>query len=430
MKNNWPAKGWIRPSRSLRFTLLLTAMAFALGVMLASTESVMATVIAYYPFDSATTNVTPDSSGLGNNADLVNGATGATATISATTPMFGTGSLLTTPKTSTSTSGNSAVARVLDGDTDFDRTYDAFSLSLWIKPTTNGVGQTGWTENLTAGTAGASARLIAGKSAGNGQRGWQLSKNPNAGNNQLSFAGFESTGTSSPSSSGPSWSVTHTFTTPQSDTGFMHVAVVFDDSDGPTSFLGLYINGILSSSIPVTSPNAGTTVIGGAPIAQINGVNNNAFQIANRGDSTGGTSAGYIGFIDDFLLMDNAATNIEVALVHGLGRLAGVHAGAGVTIPGVDGELLAVRDAYLTGVDGSSANAGGQTWYRQSSVGAGPVGTIGGSVAGADAFIVLGSDGSGVALIPEPESLVLTILGVSMALCIHRRYATSENIYP
>jgi hypothetical protein len=68
----------------------------------------MAAVIAYYPFDASTAGppvTTPDFSGLGNTATLSNGATGATATISATAPMFGAGSLLTTPKTSTSTSG-------------------------------------------------------------------------------------------------------------------------------------------------------------------------------------------------------------------------------------------------------------------------------------------------------------------------------------
>jgi hypothetical protein len=377
--------------------------------MILAVSSAQASVIAYYPMDLEASAVTPDFSGLSNNASLVAGATGATATISATTPMFGAGSLLTTPKTSTSTSGASARSQVADGDTDFDRTYDAFSLSLWMKPTTNGADQTGWTENLTAGTAGASARLIAGKSAGNGQRGWQLSKAPNGGNNQLSFSYFsDATG-----NAGTSEFATHTFATPQSDAEFMHVAVVFDDSDGATSFFGMYINGILSSLIPVTSPSAGSTVIGGARQAQLNGVNGNAFQIANRGDSTGGTSAGYVGFIDDFLLLDNAATDVEVALVHGLGRLAGVSAGAGVTVPGVDGEILTVRDAYLTGIDGTSALAGGQAWYRQASVGTGPIGTIGGTVGGGDAFIVLGSDGSGVTLVPEPSTILLMILAIA-----------------
>jgi hypothetical protein len=388
---------------------LLRIAAIVAGATMLADNTALASIIAYYPMDSEASSVTPDFSGLGNNASLVAGATGATATISGVTPMFGAGSLLTTPKTSTSTSGLSSRAQVADGDADFDRTYDAFSLSLWVKPTTSGAGQTGWTENLTAGTAGASARLIAGKSAGNGQRGWQLSKTPNGGNNQLGFTYFsDATG-----NAGTSEFVTHTFTTPQSDAEFLHVAVVFDDSDGATSFFGMYINGILSSLIPVTSPSAGSTVIGGTRQAQLNGVNGNAFQIANRGDSTGGSSAGYIGFIDDFLLLDNAATDVEVALVHGLGRLAGVSAGAGVTIPGVDGELLGVRDAYLTGLDGTSALAGGQTWYRQASVGTGPIGTIGGTVGGGDAFIVLGGDGSGVTLVPEPSTVSMLILALS-----------------
>jgi hypothetical protein len=324
--------------------------------------------------------------------------------------MFGAGSLLTTPKTTqTNTSTTSARAEVLPAtNANFNRTYDEFSLSLWIKPTTNQAGATGWTENFSSGS-GSAARLIAGKSAGNGVRGWQLSKSPNAGNNGLSFSYFaDATGTA-----GTSENITHTFTTPQSDAQYLHVAVVYDDSDGATTSFGMYINGILSTLIPVSSPNAGTSVFGGARQTQLNGVNTNAFQIGCRGDSTGGTSAGYIGLIDDFLLLDNAATNVEVALVHGLGRLAGVSAGAGVTIPGVDGEILAVRNAYLTGIDGTSALAGGQTWYRQASVGTGPIGTIGGTVGGGDAFIVLGSDGSGVTLVPEPSTISAIIFGVA-----------------
>jgi hypothetical protein len=172
----------------------------------------------------------------------------------------------------------------------------------------------------------------------------------------------------------------------------MHVALVYDDSDGPSTSYGLYINGILSTLIPVTSPNAGTSVASGTRQTQLNGVNGNAFQIANRGDSTGGTSAGFIGSIDDYLLLDNAATNVDVALIHGLGRLAGVSFGAQNQAM-TSTQILDVLNAYNT--QGSAA-AGGKTWQYNASVGAGPIGTIGGTVAGNDAFIVLGSDGSGV----------------------------------
>jgi hypothetical protein len=349
-------------------------------------------VIAYYPFNSETASVTPDLSGLANDATLVNGASGATATISTTSPMLGIGNLFTIPKSTTSTSGASALARVADGDPDFDRTYDEFSLSLWIKPTSQSGSTTGWTELPAAGTTGSGARLITGKSAGNGQRGWQLSKNPNGGNNQLSFSYYsDDTG-----AAGTSENIVHTFTTPQSDAEFMHVSIVYDDSDGPTTFFGMYINGILSTSIPVSSPNAGTSVFGGTRQAKLNGINGNAFQIANRGDSTGGTSAGFIGSIDDYLLLDNAATSVEVALVHGLGRLAGVAFGAqNASMTGT--QILDVLNAYNTQ---ASATAGGRMWQYQSSVGTGPIGTIGGSVVASDAFIVLGSDGSGVRVVP------------------------------
>jgi hypothetical protein len=172
----------------------------------------------------------------------------------------------------------------------------------------------------------------------------------------------------------------------------MHVAVVYDDSDGPTTFFGMYINGILSTLIPVSSPNAGTSVFGGVRQAQLNGINDNAFQIANRGDSTGGTSAGFIGSIDDYLLLDDAATSTEIALVHGLGRLAGVSVGA-LNTSMTNTQILDVLGAYNT--QGSAA-AGGTMWTYEAFVGAGPIGTMGGSLAGGDAFIVLGSDGSGV----------------------------------
>lgn len=374
--------------RMLRImTAVIPLLAFA-----SIDKSTWGGVIAYYPFDSETAGVTPDLSGLANDATLVNGASGAMATISSTSPMLGAGNLFTTPKSTTSTSGSSALARVADGDPDFDRTFDEFSLSLWIKPTSQSESTTGWTEFPGTGASGSGARLITGKSAGNTRRGWQLSKTPNGGNNQLSFTYF-SDATGDP---GTSENLVYTFATPQSDAEYMHVAVVYDDSDGPTTFFGMYINGILSTMIDVSSPNAGTSVFGGTRQAQLNAVNDNAFQIANRGDSTGGTSAGFIGSIDDYLLLDNAATSVEIAMIHGLGRLAGVTFGA-QNASMTSTQILDVLNAYNTQ---GSAFAGPTTWMYEASVGAGPIGTIGGSLAGGDAFIVLGSDGSGVKSVP------------------------------
>jgi hypothetical protein len=97
--------------------------------------------------------------------------------------------------------------------------------------------------------------------------------------------------------------------------------------------------------------------------------------------------------------------------------LAGVSYGSGTA---VGQELAAVLDAYDTQ---GSAMAGGCLWEYMADVGGGnTIGAIGGSVAGGDAFIVLGADGSGVAIVPEPGALSLLCAGlVALLAGVSRR---------
>ncbi|MBN1910393.1 MAG: PEP-CTERM sorting domain-containing protein [Pirellulales bacterium] len=96
--------------------------------------------------------------------------------------------------------------------------------------------------------------------------------------------------------------------------------------------------------------------------------------------------------------------------------LAGVTYGSGTSL---GGELADVLDAYQ--MEGS-AMAGNVTWHYSDDVGGGTtIGMIGGSVAGGDAYIVLGTDGSGVTLVPEPSTFLLLLFAVPLVLGARRR---------
>src|SRR5262249_49747901 len=134
---------------------------------------------------------------------------------------------------------------------------------------------------------------------------------------------------------------------------------------------------------------------------------------------------GFIGNIDDYALKDDMISAQQVALIHGLGRLAGVTYGAGATL-GAD--IDGVLSAYNTQ---GSATAGGSTWYYAPDVGGGTtIGTIGGTVAGGNAYVVLGSDGSGITLVPEPSSYALMIFAAGTIATVRSRRLRSRNRFP
>lgn len=380
--------------RTIRIAVALLTAAFALTGKLA-----VADLLLYYPFDSSADDgmgsvTTPDLSGNGNNAAVVQG-TGAGNTVSVASPptMFGAGALQLTNTTSGG-SGSAGRAQLPANNADVDRTYTNFSVSTWLQPDS-------WADFPVSGS-GTAERLIAGKHAGNPNRGWVLSKLTAAanGSNQLQFAYWDGPNTSG-TDNVQTWRLA--FDTTPSASEFMHVAVAFRANDGMSDpgFVGIYVNGILQNA----------TLVNGSPtvLTQLNGDNGLTFQVGSRGDGPNGTSGGWRGSIDDFALWDETLTDQGFALIHGLGRLVDVS---------LSPEIEDVMDAYDTL---GSAAAGGFTWDYTSSVGdpGDPIGTIGGSGTPVDPyFIVLGSDGSGVSAIPEPTSYVLVLLSLSgLALC-------------
>ena len=119
------------------------------------------------------------------------------------------------------------------------------------------------------------------------------------------------------------------------------------------------------------------------------------------------------GLLDDMVVMSNTISAEDVALINGLGRLAGVSL-ANYT------EMEAVKAAFANG-PGSSAIAGGLTWTYASDLGSTTIGTIGGSAATGDAFIVLDSAGNGISLVPEPGTFLLLATGLFGLLAGARR---------
>lgn len=341
-----------------------------------------AALLAYYPLDNAPASITPDLApgGTAYDATLTAGTAGAPSIVSG--GMFG--NALSVP-------GSANRAEVADGASDFDVLYDQFSLSVWIQPT----------EVDTAAN-----RYITGKSGGGGQRGWFLRTNSGATINQLQFSYPRLAGSSS------TQNLVTTLATPLSTTEFTHVAVQYDDADGldtvlegpdSNTFVRIYVNGILQASTT-------TTTIA----ATMNGSNNAPFQIGNRGDNLDtATDKSFSGLIDDLALSNDPSTPEIIALVHGLGRLAGVSVAESTQIADVLA-AYASPDPSDTAIAGTGAAAGTIWGYDLVATAGTPIGTIGGTVAGGDAFIVLGADGSGVSVVPIPEPNTFAIIALGL----------------
>jgi len=178
-----------------------------------------------------------------------------------------------------------------------------------------------------------------------------------------------------------------------------HTALTYDGSS-----MDLFIDGQLAASIaaPPGSPPLQNPVPG-------------SLAIGLRGVSTHNP---FDGRIDDVGLWDTALTPAEIAVVHGLGRFVGL------TLD--ESAIDDVLDAFAMG-QGAQATAGPVAWEFASGLG-GPLGTIGGSIAGEDAFIVLDNAGNGVQffVVPEPGSLALAVPAMIALARLRRRKRRSS----
>jgi hypothetical protein len=120
--------------------------------------------------------------------------------------------------------------------------------------------------------------------------------------------------------------------------------------------------------------------------------------------------APYSGDLDDAGVFDTALTGADVALINGLGQTGGL---------GLNwlGDAQSINAAAV----GASGTINGVQWQHVSGL-AGDVGAWGGSVAGGDAFIVTGSGGEGIQVVPEPGAAGLVVLAMGLAFARrHRR---------
>lgn len=159
-----------------------------------------------------------------------------------------------------------------------------------------------------------------------------------------------------------------------------------------SSLVSLYVNGIAEA----TQTRNGTILT--AP----------TWYIGNRNALT----TPFTGSLDDIATWTRALSNQEVALLGGLGYFAGIGVSDAL-------QLDAVLNMYQSGT--GTTFVGGQTWTYAASLGSSTIGARGGSVAGNNAFIVLGSDGSGVVIVPEPGAVALAGIGIAIVLHSLRR---------
>jgi hypothetical protein len=350
---------FVKQARQALFSFSVACAALIAAI---SPSSLYGDVLGYYPFDSDTA----DHDNFGNANDLSFAGTPEPVLTTGNGGMFGE---------ALSFSGGNGVAQRTDPDSaaaDFDIAFSNFSVGFWMKPDS-------WIDSSTA------IRLVTGKTTGSStNRGWVIQKLPGA-INQLQFAFF-------PATSGSAIvTLTTAFDTEPSSSEFMYVAATYQNGGTENPHVAsFYVNGQAVQTLETTA-------------VAVNGANTGDFEIGNRGVQTNSASAtSYLGLIDDYGIAGDFASPQQVALTHGLGRFVGVNLGslnAGMTST----QILDVLNAYNSQ---TSAIAGAQTWNYWSNLNQGTtVGVIGGTIGGGDAFIVLGSDGSGVSIATPPVTV-------------------------
>ena len=178
---------------------------------------------------------------------------------------------------------------------------------------------------------------------------------------------------------------------------WIHIAMTFDSTSfdsGTGIYTGdaaMYANGIL----------VGTKALTYRPRSNSDPANNDRFGIGYDGEPT----TYFNGAIDDFGVWNAAIDAKGIATLHAGGFFEGQDL---YSAP----DLL--RQRFNAQMD---AEINGHIWSYTTGLGDGPVGTIGGSIAGGDAFVILDAFGNGMA-IPEPATIAILALG---ALVTFRR---------
>ncbi len=117
---------------------------------------------------------------------------------------------------------------------------------------------------------------------------------------------------------------------------------------------------------------------------------NLAFDVGRVGAHQSDLRLAIGGLMDDLGIWNEALSPQQIALIHGLGHFVGANL--------ADDGIIAVLHAFNTG---SQGQAGGYQWAYTRGL-TGPIGTIGGSIAEKNAFIVLDGNGNGVRMVPNP----------------------------
>lgn len=235
---------------------------------------------------------------------------------------------------------------------DFNRAYNAFSLSMWYKP------------NVDT-DADNNDNFLMGKMGGGGNRGWQLFRKDDE--DRIGFLYFDGP-------DGSNDSITLQSGVTSSD--FVHISLSHDGTS-----LKMYFDGIFADAI-------------GSALSPINGLNNVPLQIGNRGSNATDSADG---IIDDVGLWDEALSTERIAAIHAMGKFEDLN----LQDQAID-DLLAAFNSQ------GSTNINGNNWSFATDL-TGDVGATGGT-SGTDAYVILDTNGNGM-MVPEPATMGLLVIG-------------------
>ena len=191
------------------------------------------------------------------------------------------------------------------------------------------------------------------------------------------------------------------------NTAFTEVNATGSNLAGPTWTNVLTVFRSTGAEIYVGGKLSGSSGAGQSFSATVDTINLGGFL---RNGSLTTITDPYNGDLDDVGLFNTALVASDAALVNGLGHLGSI---------GLD--WLDEAQALNALPIGSTANIAGFEWRKANGL-TGTTGDFGGSLAGEDAYIVTASDGTGLQLVPEPATGLLTVIGVT-ALAARRRRA-------